>query len=75
MLLKALVWEPTRHRRDLNFSKALKDGITEGGAVWEDDWQVRDEHWLFVDGPGKRNPAHAGAIITITRRRESHDGH
>ena len=62
------VWEPDHRRRDLNFSKALKDGITEGGAIWVDDRQVRDERWLFIDVPGKRAKAQAGAILTITRQ-------
>lgn len=67
--MTVLVQEPDRRRRDLNFSKALKDGITQGGAIWEDDRQVRDERWQFIDTPGKRDPTRAGAILTITRQR------
>ena len=55
------VREPDRRRRDFNWSKNLKDGITQGGGVWEDDSQVREERWKF-DAPDKAN---AGATITI----------
>lgn len=58
------VREPDRRRRDLNFSKNLKDGITDVGGVWVDDRQVRDERWVFQPfEKGKK----AGAIITIWR--------
>ena len=57
------VREPDRRRRDFNWSKNLKDGITQGGGVWEDDSQVREERWKF-DAPDKAN---AGATITIWR--------
>ena len=53
--------EPDRRRRDFNWSKNLKDGITQGGGVWKDDSQVREERWTF-DAPDKQN---AGATITI----------
>lgn len=53
--------EPDRRRRDFNWSKNLKDGITQGGGVWEDDSQVREERWKF-DAPDKQN---AGATIHI----------
>jgi Holliday junction resolvase RusA-like endonuclease len=59
--LYVLVREPDRRRRDFNWSKNLKDGITEGGGVWEDDSQVREERWKF-DAPSKKN---AGATIHI----------
>lgn len=57
------VREPDRRRRDLNFSKNLKDGISDVGGVWVDDKQVRKETWEF-DTPDKHN---AGATITIWR--------
>lgn len=59
--LHVLVREPDRRRRDFNWSKNLKDGITQGGGVWQDDSQVREERWKF-DTPDKHN---AGATITI----------
>lgn len=62
--LYVLVREPDRRRRDLNFSKNLKDGITDVGGVWVDDRQVRDERWKFQ--PAEKGIA-AGAIITIWR--------
>ena len=58
-----LVQEPDRRRRDLNFGKNLKDGITQGAGVWRDDSQVREERWKFI-APDKHN---AGATITIWR--------
>lgn len=61
--LYVLVREPDRRRRDFNWSKNLKDGVTQGGGVWEDDSQVREERWKF-DPPDKHN---AGATITIWR--------
>jgi Holliday junction resolvase RusA-like endonuclease len=62
--LYVLVREPDRRRRDLNFSKNLKDGITDVGGVWVDDRQVRDERWVFQ--PAEKGKT-AGAIITIWR--------
>ena len=62
--LYVLVREPDRRRRDLNFSKCAKDGITDVGFVWVDDRQVRDERWVFQ--PAEKGIA-AGAIITIWR--------
>jgi Holliday junction resolvase RusA-like endonuclease len=59
--LRVIVREPDRRRRDFNWSKNLKDGITEGGGVWLDDSQVREEQWQFVK-PDKRT---AGATIHI----------
>jgi Holliday junction resolvase RusA-like endonuclease len=58
------VREPDRRRRDLNFSKNLKDGITDVGGVWGDDRQVRDERWVF--DPAEKGKT-AGATITIWR--------
>jgi hypothetical protein len=49
LALRVTVCEPDRRKRDLNWSKNLKDGITLGEAVWWDDCQVRDEHWQFAD--------------------------
>ena len=48
LALRVTVCEPDRRKRDLNWSKNLKDGITLGEAVWWDDCQVRDEHWRFA---------------------------
>ncbi len=62
--LYVLVREPDRRRRDLNFSKNLKDGITDVGGVWVDDRQVRDERWAFQ--PAEKGKE-AGAVITIWR--------
>jgi len=45
--LRVTVCEPDRRKRDLNWSKNLKDGISFAGNVWWDDCQVRDEHWRF----------------------------
>lgn len=59
--LRVTVTEPDRRRRDFNWSKNLKDGITAGEGVWWDDSQVREEHWLFAP-PDKANP---GATITV----------
>lgn len=59
--LSVAVREPDRRKRDLNWSKNLKDGITSGGGVWWDDSQVRDERWYFVE-PEKGT---AGADVTI----------
>jgi len=67
--LYVLVREPDRRRRDFNWSKNLKDGITQGGGVWQDDSQVREERWKF-DTPDKQN---AGATITIWRLDELAD--
>jgi Holliday junction resolvase RusA-like endonuclease len=65
LALEVVVREPDRRRRDLNWSKNCKDGITAGEGVWWDDSQVRWELWRFdeTDSPDK---ASAGATITIT---------
>lgn len=65
LALEAVVREPDRRRRDLNWSKNCKDGITAGEGVWWDDSQVRWELWRFdeTDSPDKTS---AGATITIT---------
>jgi Holliday junction resolvase RusA-like endonuclease len=68
--LYVLVREPDRRRRDLNFSKNLKDGITDVGGVWVDDRQVRDERWVFQ--PAEKGKT-AGATITIWRLDELAD--
>lgn len=57
-----LVTEPDRRRRDLNFAKAFGDAITEGGAVWVDDRQVRDQRWTFAPAPC---PVSAGALVRV----------
>ena len=62
LALEVVVREPDRRRRDLNWSKNAKDGITAGEAVWWDDSQVRWELWRFVE-PCDR--ATAGATVTI----------
>lgn len=59
--LRVIVTEPDRRRRDFNWSKNLKDGITAGEGIWWDDSQVREEHWLFAP-PDKHN---AGATIEV----------
>ena len=60
--LAVVVTEPDHRVRDLNWSKFLKDGITEAGLVWVDDSQVRIERWesLAID-KGK-----AGAEVTVS---------
>ena len=63
--LTVIVREPDRRRRDLNWSKNLKDGISAGGAIWADDCQVRIEHWE-MDERLPRSKGTAGATITIT---------
>lgn len=62
LALEVVVREPDRRRRDLNWSKNAKDGITAGEAVWWDDSQVRWELWRFVEPCDK---ATAGAVVTI----------
>lgn len=62
--LSVVVREPDRRKRDLNWSKNAKDGITAGGAIWDDDAQVRSECWRF-DETLPRNKDTAGATITI----------
>ena len=62
--LEVVVREPDRRRRDLNWSKNCKDGITAGEGVWWDDSQVRVECWRFIEPPDK---ARAGAVVTITQ--------
>jgi Holliday junction resolvase RusA-like endonuclease len=61
--LHVVVREPDKRRRDLNFSKCAKDGITHGAGVWVDDSQVREEHWKFI----RSDKASAGATLTIWR--------
>lgn len=58
----ALVTPPDHRRRDLNFSKNLKDGITESGLIWKDDTQVRREVWDMAPEPDREQ---AGAIVAI----------
>ena len=62
LALEVAVREPDRRRRDLNWSKNAKDGITAGEAVWWDDSQVRWELWRFIEPSDK---ALAGAQVTI----------
>lgn len=64
LALEVVVREPDRRRRDLNWSKNCKDGITAGEGVWWDDSQVRVECWRFVEPPDK---SRAGAVVTITQ--------
>jgi Holliday junction resolvase RusA-like endonuclease len=59
--LEVEVIEPDRRRRDLNFSKALKDSISYSSVIWDDDSQVRSETWRFVG----RDKATAGATVLI----------
>ncbi len=63
--LTVQIREPDKRRRDINFSKNLKDGITMGAAIWEDDSQVREECWAMLDHL-PRSKDTAGATITIT---------
>ncbi len=60
--LDVVVTPPDRRRRDLNFSKVCKDGITASGCVWADDAQVVDERWRMAVVPDK---ATAGAWVTV----------
>ncbi len=62
--IRWVVTEPDKRRRDLSFSKQTKDAITLGGAIWLDDDQVRDEHFLFRPLPDKQ---HAGAWCSIAK--------
>ena len=64
LALEVVVREPDRRRRDLNWSKNCKDGITQGEGVWWDDSQVRWELWRFSE-EGPPDKATAGATITI----------
>jgi Holliday junction resolvase RusA-like endonuclease len=59
--LEVEVIEPDRRRRDLNFSKALKDSISYSSVIWDDDSQVRSETWRFVG----RDKSTAGATVLI----------
>lgn len=59
--MEVVVTEPDHRKRDLNWQKNANDGITESGAVWFDDSQVRDCRWRF-DGTDKLN---AGATIRL----------
>lgn len=61
--IEAVVREPDGRRRDLNWSKNCKDGISACEGIWWDDSQVRWELWRFVE-PHDRDKA--GATITIT---------
>lgn len=64
LAFECVVREPDRRRRDLNWSKNCRDGITQGEGVWWDDSQVRWELWRF-DESGPPDKATAGATITI----------
>jgi len=64
LAFQAVVREPDRRRRDLNFQKAALDGITHGETVWWDDSQVRWSLWYF-DESEPPSKATAGAQITI----------
>ena len=64
LALEVVVREPDRRRRDLNWSKNAKDGITAGEGVWWDDSQVRWELWRFSE-EGPPDKATAGATVTI----------
>jgi Holliday junction resolvase RusA-like endonuclease len=64
LALEVVVREPDRRRRDLNWSKNAKDGISAGEGVWWDDSQVRWELWRF-DESGVPDKATAGAVVTI----------
>ena len=64
LALEVVVREPDRRRRDLNWSKNAKDGITAGEAVWWDDSQVRDARWYFSGTVDKQT---AGAVITVVK--------
>lgn len=59
--LHVAVREPDARRRDLNWSKALKDAVTASEVVWWDDCQVRWELWYF-EPMSKASP---GATVTI----------
>ena len=73
--LAVSIREPDKRRRDINFSKNLKDGITMGGAIWEDDSQVREECWAMLDHL-PRSKDTAGATITIyTLSEPRHESH
>ena len=62
LILQVEVREPDRRKRDLNWSKVVKDGITANERVWWDDSQVRAECWRFIEPPDKDR---AGAVVTI----------
>lgn len=64
LAFECVVREPDRRRRDLNWSKNCRDGITQGEGVWWDDSQVRWELWRF-DESAAPDKATAGATITI----------
>ena len=64
LAFEAVVREPDRRRRDLNWSKNCRDGITQGEGVWWDDSQVRWELWRF-DESGPPDKATAGATIKV----------
>lgn len=59
--LEVVVREPDRRKRDLNWSKNAKDGISESQSVWWDDSQVRWELWRFEEA----EKWEAGATVRI----------
>lgn len=61
--MSVVVTEPDRRIRDLNFSKNVKDGISESASIWADDAQVRKEHWEFSSAPPDKE--WAGAWVTV----------
>jgi Holliday junction resolvase RusA-like endonuclease len=65
--LCVVVREPDRRRRDLNWSKNAKDGITAGEGVWWDDSQVRVETWAFTE-PCDKDRAGAEVLIRTLDR-------
>ncbi len=60
--IEVRIIEPDRRRRDLNFSKNLKDGISASGAIWKDDCQVRRETWELLPTISKNL---AGAVVHV----------
>lgn len=60
--IEVRIIEPDHRRRDLNYSKNLKDGITASGAIWKDDAQVRREVWELLPRVSK---SLAGAIVHV----------
>lgn len=68
-----VVTEPDRRRRDLSFSKQVKDAVTLGGGIWRDDAQVREEHWLFV-GTGAPVSGRSQAAVRARQARRGQAG-
>lgn len=68
-----VVREPDARRRDLSFSKQVKDAITLGGGIWRDDAQVREEHWLFV-GTGAPVSGRSQAAVRARQARRGQAG-